>query len=49
MGSASCGPYLADQFAFKEHEFAYGFSFKPVYIEEEDIAREAKTLPAIEG
>ena len=47
MGSASCGPYLADKFAFKEHQFNYAFSFRPVFVESIDAAREARTLPEI--
>lgn len=47
MGSASCGPYLADAFAFKEHQFNYAFTFRPVFAEDIDAAREARTLPEI--
>mgnify|MGYP002540189089 CR=1 FL=1 len=47
MGSASCGPYLADAFAFKEHQFNYAFTFRPVFAEDIDTAREARTLPEI--
>ena len=47
MGSASCGPYLADEFAFKEHTFNYAFTFRPVFAEDIDVAREARTLPEI--
>ncbi len=47
MGSASCGPYLADAFAFKEHKFNYAFTFRPVFAEDIDAAREARTLPEI--
>ncbi len=47
MGSASCGPYLANKYAFKEHQFNYAFTFKPVFVEQIDVNREAHTLPEI--
>ena len=47
MGSASCGPRTAKEFEFNEHEFNYAFSFKPVFIEQIDAAREARTLPGV--
>ena len=39
--------YLADEFAFKEHTFNYAFTFRPVFAEDIDVAREARTLPEI--
>ena len=47
MGSASCGPVLAEAYRFKEKQFNYAFSIKPVFTEELDILREARTLPQI--
>ena len=47
MGSASCGPVLAEAYRFKEKQFNYAFIIKPVFTEELDILREARTLPQI--
>ena len=48
IGSNSCGPYLAAKYDFTEKEFNYSFVIRPVFAEEEDIAREAYTVPVID-
>ena len=45
IGSNSCGPELAPEYDFTEKAFSYSFVIKPVFVEEEDIVREARVLP----
>ncbi|MBR5059765.1 MAG: DUF4981 domain-containing protein [Clostridia bacterium] len=45
IGSNSCGPDLSPKYDFTERSFNYSFVIRPVFIEEEDIVREARTYP----
>lgn len=47
IGSNSCGPELAPEYAFTEREFRYSFTMKPVNTELTDLLREARVLPQI--
>ena len=49
IGSNSCGPGLQSKYAFDEKSFAYSFVIKPVFEENEDLPREARTLPSVDG
>ncbi len=47
IGSNSCGPELAKEFAFNDREFRYSFTMKPVNTELTDLIREARVLPQV--
>jgi beta-galactosidase len=47
IGSNSCGPGLDEKYAVNDALFTYSFVIRPVFEEEEDISREARTLPVI--
>lgn len=48
IGSNSCGPGLQPKYAIHERSsFCYSFVLKPVFLEDEDIVREALTIPSI--
>ncbi len=49
IGSNSCGPELLEKYAFSEKNFAYSFVIKPVFEEDGDLSREARTLPAFDS
>lgn len=41
-GSASCGPMLAEAYRFNEKQFSFRFSFRPLFIENVNLAAEAR-------
>lgn len=47
IGSNSCGPELLPKYRISENIFSYSFVIKPVFMEDEDIVRDARTLPAV--
>lgn len=48
IGSNSCGPALLPQYAIGgPGSFCYSFVLKPVFLEDEDLVREALTLPGV--
>ena len=47
IGSNSCGPGLDEKYAVNDALFTYSFVIRPVFEEEEDLSREARTLPVI--
>lgn len=47
IGSNSCGPILSEPYRFNDKNFAYSFTFKPIFIETINPIREARILPEI--